>query len=102
MTEPVPFDVLQGEFVVKGQLTMGHAVGVRMHFDQRQVVDVIFFTANEAIGKEIAKRQMGVEMVYQAGRRCVMASESQVVIPGLDVREVGQAEWDEATRPGSL
>ena len=102
MTEPVPFDVLQGEFVVKGQLTMGHAIGVRMALDQRQVVDVIFFTANDAIGREIAKRQMGVEMTYQAGRRCVMASESQVVVPGLDVREVGQAEWDEATRPSPL
>lgn len=102
MTEPVPFDVLQGEFVVKGQLTLGHAVGVRMHFDQRQVVDVIFFTATAAISQEIARRQMGVEMVYQTARRCVMASESQVVIPGLEVREVGQAEWDEATRPAPL
>lgn len=102
MTEPAPFDVLQGEFVVKGQLTLGHAVGVRMHFDQRQVVDVIFFTATAAIAQEIAKRQMGVERAFETGFRCILASEHQVVIPGMDVREVGQAEWDEATRPAAL
>lgn len=70
MTEP--FNVAHGEFVIRGQLTLGYAVGVRT-----EAGDAIVLCATENERDAILALLPGKAFGLQRRQRCVLAGEEQ-------------------------
>jgi len=78
MTEPVKFNVSQGPLALRGEITHGHVMGVRLQDGDRQI-DVVIFGATMREVDIAARRMPGRVMMFGDNRPAVLAAESQIV-----------------------
>lgn len=78
MTEPTKFNVSQGPIFLRGEITHGHVIGVRLQDGDRQI-DVVIFGANADEAGIAARRMPGRVMLFGDNRPAVLAAESQIV-----------------------
>lgn len=105
---PTPYEVVEGQFMASGQLTMGYVMGVRYVADDGRTIDAIIFAATRDELWTTVNQFKSDRTFFGQGRRdrCVLAGESQfALMPPLPVPEVKDAtpeDWADATRPGAL
>lgn len=78
MSEPVKFNVSQGPVTLRGEITHGHVIGVRLQDGDRQI-DVVVFGATAREVDIAARRMPGRVMMFGDNRPAVLAAESQIV-----------------------
>ena len=93
-----PFNVLTGHFEVRGQVTMGYAIGVRM-LDIN--VDALVFAPTKTDAIKAAGRMLGATYGESRQHQCCLIDERQLM-PLPEVREATMDEWAAATQPGEL
>lgn len=77
MSDTTKFNVSQGPVVLRGEITHGHVIGVRLQDGDRQIDVVVFGSC--AVDTEIAVRRMaGRVMRFGDNRPAVLAALTQL------------------------